>query len=242
MNTPWWRHLLPGRCLLCDVALPPETDPDVCGYCLDALPWNEPACPRCGLPLPQAVSRCRDCDRRAPPYAATIAPLRYEDSAAHWVRRLKDHVGMVEGRVLGVLLARTAAHRYGSTPALRRPDLLIPVPLTWWRLAKRGHNQAIALALPVARALEAPLWRTGAERRQGGRQRGARRSRRLDQPGGAFRCRHRFPAPGPCIGVVDDVVTTGATATALTRILLEAGAAEVHVLAATRTPPPGWSR
>lgn len=240
MKTPWWRHLLPGQCLLCETGLPPEADPDLCTHCLDALPWNEPACPRCGLPLPQAVSRCRECDRRTPPFAATIAPLRYEDCAAEWVRRLKDHLGMVEGRVLGMLLARAAVHRYRASPDLRRPDLLVPVPLTWWRLARRGHNQAIALALPVAAAMRVPLWRRAAARRSGARQRGSDRSRRLDQPSGAFRCRQRFEAPGPCIGLVDDVVTTGATAAALARSLLGAGAAEVHVLAATRTPPPGW--
>jgi predicted amidophosphoribosyltransferase len=54
----------------------------------------------------------------------------------------------------------------------------------------------------------------------------------------SFRCRRRFAEPGPCIAIVDDVLTTGATAAALARALLDAGAAEVHVLAATRTPPP----
>lgn len=242
MKTPWWRHLLPGQCLLCATALPPETDPDLCPYCLDALPWNDPACSRCGLPLPQVISRCPACDRRAPPHAVTIAPLRYEDWAADWVRRLKDYAGMVEGRTLGVLLARAAMNRYRNEPELRRPDLLIPVPLTWRRLARRGHNQAITLALPVARALQAPLQRTAVLRRAGARQRGASRTRRLDQPADAFHCRHPFEPPAPCIGLVDDVVTTGATAAALSRALLRAGAAEVHVLAATRTPPPGRAR
>lgn len=238
MTTPWWRHLLPGRCLLCQAALPPEADPDVCGYCLDALPWNEPACPRCGLPLPQAGARCRDCARRRPPCSITVAPLRYEAEAALWVRRLKDRAGMVEGRTLGVLLAQAVQRRYQQSPALRRPDLLAPVPLGWWRLARRGHNQAITLAVPVARALGVPLARSLLTRHGGVRQRGSSRARRLNQPANVFRCRRRWEPPGPCVALVDDVITTGATAAAAARTLIDAGAAEVHVLAATRTPPP----
>ncbi|MFW6094442.1 MAG: ComF family protein, partial [Pseudomonadota bacterium] len=59
---------------------------------------------------------------------------------------------------------------------------------------------------------------------------------------GVFTCRRSWSSPGPVLAIVDDVVTTGATAAALTRSLLDAGAAEVHVLAATRMPRIGAGR
>ncbi|MEQ8857170.1 MAG: ComF family protein [Pseudomonadales bacterium] len=235
------QHLLPGRCLLCDTPLPPASAVDLCEYCLAALPWNIAACPRCGEPERHAASApepCRRCREQPPPFDLTVAPLRYEASPRQWVGRLKDHLGMVEGLLLGMLLADAAAERYAD-PALTRPTALLPVPLTWHRLARRGHNQALALAVPVARRLEVPVWRRAAvRRRQGPKQRGLSRVGRMQNPMGAFACRRRWNEPGPCLGIVDDVMTTGTTAAELTRVLLEAGAGAVHVLCATRTPPP----
>lgn len=231
-----WRHLLPGTCLLCEVPVPPADDLDLCVHCADALPWNLPACLRCGLPLKAAPAAgiCTECAARPPPYTMTVAPLRFESDPASWVRRLKDRMGMVEGRVLGTLLARAAARRYragGHEP----PDLLVPVPLHWRRLIRRGHNQAVSLGVPVAHALGRPLRRTGILRLPGPGQRGRGRAARLHHPAAAFRCRRPWPQPAPRIGIVDDVMTTGATAAALAQALLDAGAREVHVLAATRT-------
>jgi ComF family protein len=150
------------------------------------------------------------------------------------VGRLKDHLGLVEGRLLGMLLAEAAASSYGS--GTRRPDFLVPVPLHPLRLARRGHNQAVVLAVPVARRLEVPLLRGALQRRGGGRhQRGLSRRDRLDNLMMRFTCRYAW-SQAPCVAVVDDVLTTGATAAAVATELLAAGAGEVHVLCATRTP------
>lgn len=241
MAIPLWRRLLPGTCLLCELPVPDSAEADLCEHCATALPWNEPACPRCAVPLPAGLevgSHCRQCESRPPPFVRALAPLRFEGFPAHWVRSLKDHLGVVEGRVLATLLARAATRLYLDHTTGRRPDLLLPVPLTWRRLVRRGHNQALTLAVPVARALGAPLWRLATTRRAGPSQRGRGRAGRLDVSAASFRSRHRFAEPGPCIAIVDDVLTTGATAAALAKTLLDAGAAEVHVLAATRTPPP----
>jgi ComF family protein len=167
-----------------------------------------------------------------------VAPLRYEGYPQAWVGRLKDHLGMVEGRILGTLLADAAEDLYHNHNDLElaRPQVLIPVPLTARRLARRGHNQALTLARPVAQRLGVPVLRRAAIRlRPGRRQRGLSRSERLDNPLGNFASRRSWHDTAPCIAIVDDVMTTGATATELARILLAAGAGEVHVLSATRT-------
>jgi len=225
------RSLFPGACLLCDLSLPPGQDLDLCAHCRAALPWIVDACTRCGLPLPAGdASPCRHCRDQPPPYAITIAPLRYEEPVAHWIRRLKDHMGMVEGRTLGLLLADAAAAAYSHGAA---PDALIPVPLTTGRLARRGHNQALALALPVARRLRIPVLRTAARRvRRTPPQRGLKLEERLHNLTGAFATRRDLS--GWRIGIVDDVLTTGTTVAELTRTLIAAGATEVHVLCAAR--------
>lgn len=243
MSSHWLRHLLPGTCLMCEQLLAAPSLLDLCPHCHDALPWNTPACPRCALPQAATAASsadgvCLACRHRPPPFTLAAAPLRYEGFARLWVRRLKDRLGMVEGRTLALLLAEAAVQCYANVAARERPDLIVPVPLTLRRLARRGHNQALTLARPVARRLAVPVAPRLVLRRHAGRpQRGLGRRERLDNPAGRFACRRQWPAPGPCVAIVDDVMTTGATAAELARVLLEAGARQVHVLAATRTAP-----
>ena len=240
------RQLLPGACLLCEGPLSPRAEPDLCEFCLQTLPWNDRACPRCAEPLedgdvfpsspPSEPSLpCNRCRLRPPPFELALAPLRYEGHPRRWVGRLKDHLGMVEGRILGAVLADAAESLYAH-PMVRPPDVLVPVPLTARRLARRGHNQALTLARPLAARLRLPLLRRAVIRQHAGRaQRGLARHERLENPVAAFAIR-RWHGRGDCIAIVDDVMTTGATAASLARVLLAAGAAEVHVLCATRTP------
>lgn len=257
------RSIFPGACLLCDVPLPDGQDLDLCDDCLRELPRVPQPCPRCGLPTPAQgtdgawhapMPSCSACASRPPPYVRTIAPLHFADPVDHWIRRLKDHSGMVEGRTLGLLLAAAALQAYRDQAP---PDLLIPVPLTLARLARRGHNQALVLARPVARALGIPLLPAGARRiRTTPPQRGLGLAQRSVNLAGAFaiprryaggsvstirRCRadlfasaRRSAVAGRRVGIVDDVMTTGATVAELARTLLAAGASEVHVLCAAR--------
>jgi ComF family protein len=227
------RALVPGACLLCDAAV--AVGPfDLCSHCRASLPLIADPCPRCALPLPAgADSTCAQCRESPPPWTAAIAPYRYEGAIAQWIRRLKDHMGMVEGRTLGLLLADAAAGVRSPRPA---PDLLVPVPLTLARTMQRGHNQAIALGVPLARRLGVPFARRGTKRvRASAPQRGLGRAGRRANLAGAFAARRDFT--GMRVGIVDDVLTTGTTAAELTHTLLAAGAVEVHVFCAARTIP-----
>jgi ComF family protein len=233
MITGILRALVPGACLLCDAAI--TTEPfDLCTYCRASLPLIADPCPRCALPLPAGAGAiCGACLAAPPPWTIAVAPYRYEGPIADWIRRLKDHLGMVEGRTLGYLLADAAA---AACTRSRTPDLLIPVPLTIARTMLRGHNQAVALAAPVARRLGVPLERRAARRVRGSTpQRGLGRAARRANLAGVFGARRDFT--GLCVGIVDDVLTTGTTAAELTLTLLAAGATEVSVICAARTIP-----
>jgi ComF family protein len=138
--------------------------------------------------------------------------------------------------LLAYLLRRAVtAHR---EPA---PDLLLPMPLHWWRRRRRGFNQAQELARMLTRhpALADLALAPGLARRTRAtasqRQLDARERQRNLR--GAFRVE---PAvAGKTVAIVDDVLTTGASADALARALKAAGAATVSVWCCARTPEPG---
>jgi len=136
--------------------------------------------------------------------------------------------------LVGKVLARVVSQAYGEA-ADCLPDLLLPVPLHPGRLRQRGHNQAAEIAAVLAertgspvddglcrRIRNAPAQKTlnAASRRQNLRQ--------------AFALRRELD--GERIGIVDDVVTTGATVGEISRLLLSAGAGSVEVIALARTP------
>lgn len=233
--------MLSAGCLLCDQPCESGDLPGLCRLCEGSLPVNRSACRRCATPLQpltdaacNAPSVCGSCLREPPPYTHTVAPLLYQGAPRIWVRQLKSRFGFAEGRLLGQILARAVLdHRDGDRDSLPQPDVVLPVPLAPLRLARRGHNQAISLALPVARQLRAPLRRIAVRRI-----RSTPPQRKLDRAGRLANLQHAFASRqwrGETVAIVDDVMTTGATVTALTETLLDAGAGRVMVFCAART-------
>ena len=222
----WW---LPRVCRLCGIEM--NRDIDLCGPCERSLAWNATPCPRCGLPQPPgATGCCPQCINEPPPFRATITPLLFEGAVRRWIHGAKSSRGLGEAKLLGGLLARGVASAGAAVP-----DALVPVPLTTARLLRRGHNQAVLLAAPLARRFRIPVQHGNLRRRRGGRpQRGQSKSARARSVRGAFR------GPGAAAGhlaIVDDVMTTGATAAEFASTLLAAGAERVDVWAVARVPP-----
>lgn len=217
---------LPGRCLLCGgrcAAL------DLCPACLSSLPRATRPCPACAQPL-TADQLCGHCRRQPPPYARTRAPWLYGPPLDGLILQLKTPAAPAPARTLGRLLARQI--RADDLPL---PQLLIPVPLHRQRLRERGFNQAALLARQLAAALDLP-WRADLlhKPRESADQRGLDRRQRRRNLRGCFDCR---PLPPGChVALVDDVVTTGATAWEATAALQRAGAGRVEVWALARTP------
>ena len=214
----WW---FPRICRLCNQAFDGEVD--ICEYCLAALPYNHYPCQRCGVPLAlPAIDTCQRCEIKPPAFTQTVAPLLFQDSIRDWVYATKFGNGCHAAKLLGHLLA-TSVKQTGDP----LPDVLVPVPLTWRRLWRRGHNQALLIAQPIAKTLQIPLCRTGVRRVGTQRpQRGQTRSARDRNIRGAFHATRDWQGH---VVLVDDVMTTGATASELARVLLEAGASRVDV-------------
>jgi ComF family protein len=200
-------------------------------------PLRSPRCPRCGVPFDGAGPDhdCGRCILAPPPFASTSASFRYEGPVADGLRALKYGPRPERAEPLAEIWRQAC----GPLP---EADLAVPVPLHPAKLRARGFNQAVLLARPLLRARRVPfaplvLRRTAAARSQAGLPLAERRR----APRGLFALAPRA-APhvaGRCVLVVDDVMTTGATVAECARVLVAAGAAEVHALVLARTPRAG---
>lgn len=214
------------RCTQCHA---PTASVGLCAGCLHALPWNDDACPRCALPL--RAGHCPDCARRPPGWAAAHCALRFEAPVRDWLHGLKYHGRLALARRLADLLA-VSLHGSG----FHAPELLVPAPMHRSRLRHRGFNQAVELAARLGRRLRLPSI-PGAVRqhRATGDQTTLSAAQRRRNLRGAFTATPALVA-GRHVTIVDDVLTTGATAAALTDALHRAGAARVEVWCCARTP------
>lgn len=230
------RLLFPPLCALCGAA--GADDRDLCRGCIVALPANPIACPRCALPLAAPAPVCGHCLRAPPPFAAAHAPFRYGDPLDRLLTRFKFAADLAAGRVLGTLLVEAVA------ASLPRGAVVLPMPLHRRRLAERGFNQAWELARMLARGAGLStradlLLRMRATDPQTGL---TAVSRRRNVRGAFVVPPSRAPwIDGRPVVLVDDVITTGATAAEASRALLRAGAAQVTVVAVARAAAPGRS-
>ncbi|HVU83041.1 MAG TPA: ComF family protein [Rhodanobacteraceae bacterium] len=219
--------LLPSHCLLCGAR--GQGALSLCAACEADMPRNATCCARCALPLETPASLCGRCIKRAPPWDAAWAPFRYEWPLAQLEARFKFGSDLAAGRTLSSLWnAARAPHAL--------PDAIVPVPLHRSRLRKRGYNQALELAKPLAKHLGVPvLHDTLSRTRATPAQTELTAIQRRRNVRGAFEARFDGKVPEH-VAVLDDVFTTGATLAECTRMLKRAGVARVDAWALARAP------
>ena len=198
----------------------------LCRRCDALLPRNTHACTGCALPLPASAApsnSCADCQAHAPSFDRVLAPLVYQPPVDALIAGFKYHHRLPQGRMVSEHLATAAA-------AAEPPALLLPIPMPADRMRERGFNQASEIACLLARRLDL-AWSASrlVRRREALPQRGLSKPQRRRNLRGVFACRGRLP---PHVALVDDVMTTGATASAAADAARKAGA-EVWVLAST---------
>jgi ComF family protein len=174
-------------------------------------------------------------DRRAPAYDRARAAVRYDDVARALVQRFKYSDRLDLAPMMGRWMARAGRE------LLADADALLPVPLHWRRLWSRRFNQAAALAGTISEIAKVPVLHGAIARvRATPQQVGLTKPQRADNVQGAFRVpQERKPdVAGKRLVLIDDVLTSGATADTCARALLGAGAAHVDVLVFARVVAP----
>lgn len=229
-NTGLARFLLPWRCALC--AGVARDGRGLCDACAEDLPRADQACPRCGIRVSgtAVTGTCMRCSVRPPGFHRMVAPLAYDYPVDRLLLGLKFGRRMHLARALGQAIAEGVRSQV-ERGVLEVPEALAPVPLHPRRLAKRGFNQAEEIARLIAREIGVPMLPDLCRRVRHTRMQSrlSDEERRLNVAG-AFACAQSPLRPA----IVDDVVTTGATADAMAAALIAAGAEHVQVWAAAR--------
>lgn len=214
----------------------------VCATCLRQFAPPQCRCRRCGLTLarPNLDSVCTQCEDYPPEMDQVVVAV---DFAAPWsdlIGELKFQQAPAAARMLAQLLTQ-AVRQSVAQHGHPTPDLILPIPLSATRWQERGYNQAWLLAQAVSRALG---WQsrlchdTLVRRHDTGRLMSMHADDRVRRIRQAFavHASKRHQVEGQHVVLVDDVMTTGATANEAARTLLEAGAASVNGWFAARTP------
>lgn len=219
-----WLSLLPQRCLSC---AGPTTSGVLCRVCQARYQGGRPPevglgyCPICGQVNLAEAKSCMDCAAQAWSFPLVEGLFGYQEAAGELLRLYKFG-GLTR-------LLRTWKTEAASRLQPRAP--LVPVPPLRKNLWRRGWDPVDAFVLQVAREAAVPVWRPLVRRRSASQ-------KSLDRQGRSQNARlaYRLAAGGqkhlrgaPLVWLIDDVVTTGATVDACSRLLLDAGVKEVRV-------------
>lgn len=234
--------LLPPRCAACDNAV--GVHGQLCAACFGRTNFiSAPFCAGCGVPFAAAEQGgaeglCAGCRGQPPVFRQARAALRYDEQARRLILPLKHGDRTELAQILAPMMLRAGA------ALLQRADALVPVPLHRRRLFERKYNQAAVLAYAVGRLAGRPVLPDGLIR--------TRRTAPLEEKspeerarevGGSIEVRRSRlgQISGRTILLVDDVMTSGATANVCAAGLIAAGASAVDVLVAARVPDPRLS-
>lgn len=204
------------------------------GFSADA--WSRirfldgPVCDGCGAPFEfDPGDRCAACLAKPRAFDAARAACLYDETSRDPILKLKHADRLDLAPMFARWLSRSAA------PLIEAADAIAPVPLHPFRLLRRRYNQAAEIARPLAAMTGTPylpdaLVRVRSTATQGGKS-GSGRKRNV---AGAFEVRDPRRVAGLRILLVDDVLTTGATAEGCARALKAAGAARVDLAVVAR--------
>ncbi len=194
-------------------------------------------CEFCAIPVGPVDARCGQCLAQRPAYDSTTVACDYMAPLDQLVLSLKFGQRLPVAAALANLLAASVKK---TVPPPEIPDLFIPVPLSRERLAERGFNQALEIARPLAKALNRPISPNLLHRvRHTTAQSLLHPDQRHENIMHAFSPNRRYKDKivGQHIGVVDDVMTTGATLHEIAACLKRHGAGRVSNFVFARTPP-----
>jgi len=235
-----FKCLCQAGCILCGITT--QNNADFCKHCEVQLPRNLYCCEHCAIPLEMLAGNdtldkvlCGSCQSTPPPWDISLSSFVYAYPLDRLLIALKYKNRVDLAKSLAGLMAKDiiGSYAFNQIPPLK-PDCLLPVPLHRWRELKRGYNQAYLLANNLSRELDIPVRTDLLQKiRHTPKQSQLSKSERQKNLRDAFVCLNQNDMP-EYIALVDDVMTTGATATAISKVLLKAGVKRVDVWCCAR--------
>lgn len=225
----------PSRCAVCDRDC--QANQPLCDNCESELVHLEsaPACSGCGAPLPDEAN-CPRCDGAGlKPLAKVLRLGVFDGPLKTLIHQMKYHGQWALAERLAERLMESAAVR----TLLAESDLLVPVPLHWWRQTRRGYNQALVLARRLGRLADRPVALPIRRVRNTETQTHLSATARQANLRGAFALVRPYQVAGRRIVLIDDVMTTGATLRAVGRLLRRAKPAGLSALVIAAADPKG---
>lgn len=223
----------PRQCQICGNTSECDSYPFLCKSCYgQAAHLSGPSCQICGLPfrgVVDSLASCPNCKEMQVHFDRAIAVMRFCGPVRYAIHELKYSGRIHWSRPMLKWFMQ------GDEREIQNVDIIIPVPLHAVRERERGFNQARLLADGIGRARGlAVSGRALVRVRSTETQTHLNRRERLKNLLGAFRVEHPFDVEGRKILLVDDVLTTGSTASECARVLKEAGATSVLVFTLAR--------
>ncbi|MBI4712293.1 MAG: ComF family protein [Planctomycetes bacterium] len=228
----------PRYCLSCYKSLRTTKDFYLCAECISRIDYINQAntCPKCGMdmgPYTGGHIVCEECHRHPPRFTRAFAVARYDGIMRNVILEFKYRYGKVLTRPLGGLMVD--AFNKTANGLKEKIDLVIPVPMHRSKLKKRGFNQSELLARYIAGSLGigcsvGNLAKVRPSADQAGLDAAARRENLKD----AFAVTKPDEVKDKTILLIDDVLTTGTTASEVARTVKRVGAKEVYVLVLAR--------
>ena len=227
--------LFPPACSLCNAAMEDFADgPMICDDCQPQLVSYQPACPACGTTLPPGLAGADDCAwcrAQKLRFNSVVRLGRYDNQLRQAVLSIKHP----HQQPLTFALAEMLHVRRGGDLAALGCDVVVPIPMYWTRRLWRGVNnpevvgQRLAAALKIEYAAHLLVRSRHTEP-----QADLSSDQRRKNVHGAFRAARHRNLPDARVLLVDDILTTGATASEAARMLKQAGAAFVAVAGIAR--------
>ncbi|MBQ8374491.1 MAG: ComF family protein [Clostridia bacterium] len=219
-------------CDLCGKELFSYPDPRLCDECEQSLTKNQAfVCEKCGRAT-KTEGVCNLCKSEPPTFLKGCSPLVYFGESAALINRFKNGT-----RALAFYLGEQMSAVVSRLTVFEEPPVLVPVPLAKQKKRERGYNQAEELAKVISRATGYPLKSDLITKvKKDTQQKHLTAKERREKIIGAFHIEDRKFCKGKTLLLVDDILTTGATLSELSRILYNAGAKAVYALTACAVP------
>jgi len=226
--------IYPPHCISCGDSV--SQNGTICAHCWGDINFiTDPQCYICGFPFDfEALegSVCAGCTKNPPRFAKARSVFLYDDASRKMITSFKYNDRIENRAAYARWMARVGADM------IREADFIIPVPLHFFKLLIRKYNQAALLSHELAKIVDKKVLARAIIRKKYTKTQAAFSHKgRFKNIGGAFKINPKYQQilHGKKILLVDDVITTGATADECAKVLLKAGVERVELLTLAKT-------